>query len=141
MIHSKKDVKQPKHGFFAARFVQAHTQMAAAQNAQVDARRLRTFDDGRLGTADIQGKGVEEMLVKAFDALGLKARGEHDGQPVHALCNALQAFRAVVHRIEAGDVGQQYLGGADVGVGFFAADVLLAGLQGHSQCGIATGIT
>ncbi|MOA62493.1 hypothetical protein D3C78_1879300 [compost metagenome] len=80
------------------------------------------------------------MLIEAFDAFGFEAGGQDEGQPVHTLSDTLQAFRAMVNRVEASNVGQQHLGRADVGVGLFAADMLLAGLQGHAQGGIATGI-
>ncbi|MCY1429508.1 hypothetical protein D9M71_454280 [compost metagenome] len=131
MIHPQEDVEQAQHRLFVAGFVQAHAQVPATENAQIDVRGLGAFNDGRLGTTNIQGKGVEEVLIEAFDAFGLKAGSQDEGQPVHTLSDALQAFRAVVHRVEAGDVGQQHLGRADVGVGLFAADMLLAGLQGH----------
>ena len=87
-------------------FVQAHAQVPPAKNAQVDVRGFSAFDDGRLGTAYIQGEGVEEMLVEPLDAFGFQASRQDEGQPVHTLGDALQAFRAVIHRVEAGNVGQ-----------------------------------
>ncbi|MNE46571.1 hypothetical protein D3C80_1409140 [compost metagenome] len=114
--------------------------MPTPEDAQVDLRVLGTFDDRRLRAAHLQRQGVEKMLVEPLDALGFQAGRQDKGQPMHALGNALQALWAMVDGIEAGDIGQQYLGRADVGVGLLTADVLLAGLQGHAQRGIATGI-
>src|ERR1051325_10569676 len=46
----------------------------------------------------------------------------------------------MVHGIHAGDDGEEDLGGADVAGGFFAADVLFAGLDGEAIGGVAVGI-
>jgi hypothetical protein len=54
---------------------------------------------------------------------------QHAGQAVDARSNLLEALWAVVHRIHGGDVGQQGLGGADVGGGLVAPDVLLTRLK------------
>ncbi len=101
---------------------------------------MSAFDDRGLGATDLQGQGVEEVFVEATDATTLKAGGEDAGQAVHALGNALEPFRAVIDRIETGDVGQQHLSGANVRVGLLPSNVLLAGLQGHAQGNIAASI-
>ncbi|MCY1383455.1 hypothetical protein D9M69_715810 [compost metagenome] len=80
------------------------------------------------------------MLVEAVDALALKAGGKDAGQPVHALGNPFEPLRAVINRIETGDIGQQHLRGADVRVGLFTTNMLLAGLQRHAQGNVAAGI-
>jgi len=67
-----------------------------------------------------------------------QAGGEHRGEAVDARGDGAQALRAVIDGVEAGEVGQQHLRGADVGVRLFAADVLLTGLQRHAQRGLAT---
>ena len=59
---------------------------------------------------------------------------------MHAGGDGFQPHRAVVDGVEARHVGQQHLGGTDVGVGLLAADVLLAGLHRHAQGGLAAGI-
>ncbi|MNF82763.1 hypothetical protein D3C84_650740 [compost metagenome] len=59
---------------------------------------------------------------------------------MHTLGNALEPFRPVVDRVETGDVGQQHLGRADVGVGLLTTDMLFAGLQGHAQGDVTSGI-
>ena len=46
--------------------------------------------------------------------------------------NGGQAPGAVIHRVEAGDVGEQRLRRADVGGRLLPADVLLARLQRHA---------
>ncbi len=51
---------------------------------------------------------------------------------VNAPGDRLQTFRSVIDRVHAGHVGQEGLGGADIGSGFFSPDVLLPGLQGHA---------
>ena len=51
---------------------------------------------------------------------------------VDGLGDRLQPVGAVVDGVQGGHDGQQRLGGADVGRGLLAADVLLAGLQGQA---------
>ncbi|MCY1505208.1 hypothetical protein D9M68_394050 [compost metagenome] len=140
VVGAEEDAEELFHGVRRAGFVEADPQLAAAEDAQVDARRLGRLDDGGLAAADIQGQGVEEVLVVALDALARQAFGEDGGEPVDALGDALQALGAVVDGVAAGDIGQQHLGGTDVGVGLLAADVLFAGLQGHAQGDVAAGV-
>ncbi len=46
----------------------------------------------------------------------------------------------MINRVHAGHDGEEDLGGADVGGGFFAADVLFAGLEGEAVGGVAVGV-
>ncbi|MNF64109.1 hypothetical protein D3C84_458320 [compost metagenome] len=140
VVGAEEDAEELLHRVRRAGFVEADPQLAAAEDAQVDARRLGRFDDGGLAATDVQGQGVEEVLVVTLDAFARQALGEDGGEPVDALGDALQALGAVVDGVAAGDIGQQHLGGTDVGVGLLAADVLLAGLQGHAQGDVATGV-
>ncbi|MNT63404.1 hypothetical protein D3C72_2012160 [compost metagenome] len=54
--------------------------------------------------------------------------------------NAFQPHWTVEHRVQAGNIRQQYLRGTDIGVRFFATNVLLTRLHRHTQRGIARGI-
>ena len=72
----------------------------------------------------VKGRFLAQRVAHA-----LQSAGQDGGVHRHALRDALQALRAVVHRVHAGDHGGQHLRGADVGGGLFAADVLLARLQ------------
>ena len=140
VIGTEEDRQELLDGTLITGFIEADTETAAAEDAQVDLRRFGAIDDRALRTADLEGQSVEEMLVDPNDALLLETRGEDGGQPVDTLGDALEALRAVVHGVETSDVGQQHLGRADVGVGLLAADVLLAGLQRHTQRGVAAGV-
>ncbi|MNQ45934.1 hypothetical protein D3C85_597330 [compost metagenome] len=137
VIGPQEHVEQLRHGAFVTGLVEAQAQLAAPENAQVDLRSPGTFDDGGLGPADFQRQGVEEVPVHPDDTVALKPGGKDAGQPMNPLGNSLEPFGAVVDRIETGDIGQQHLGRADVGVGLLPANVLLAGLQGHAQGGVA----
>ena len=75
------------------------------------------------------GDGVECAGVCNLVAELLQAAYEYGGVGGHALCDALQALRAMVDRIHARNHGRQHLGCTDVGGGFFAPDVLLTRLQ------------
>ena len=69
---------------------------------------------------------------------------ERVGQRAYRVMNALrdgfESFGSVVNGIHRSHDGKKHLRGADVASGFVAADVLLAGLQGKAQGGIAGGI-
>ena len=73
--------------------------------------------------------GVEEAVVHHLHAAPTQAGGQDDRQPVHALCDCLEAIGPVIDGVHAGHDGQEHLRCADVAGGLFAADVLLAGLQ------------
>ena len=84
-------------------------------------------------TGDRNGDGVEGRVMHQAMAQCLQPQCQSSGQTGNALGHGTQAVRAMVDRVHAGDHGRQHLGGADVGSGFFAADVLLTGLQCQSQ--------
>ena len=140
MIGAKQHIKQLCHCVLVTRFVEAQTDPATAENPQVDLRSLGTFDNRGLRAADVQCQRVEKLCVDPVDTVALKTCRQNAGQPMHPLRDALQAFRPVIDRVETGDVGQQHLRRADVRIGFLAADMLLAGLQGHTQRDVAAGV-
>ena len=120
--------------FAGAGLVQADAHIArpaAGEAAQVDALR---FGAGAQGVgcgraAQVQRERVKRVVVHQRQAQCAQAGCQHGGVTGHTLRNAGQALRAVVDGVHAGHHGRQNLRGADVGGGFFAADVLLAGLQ------------
>ena len=105
--------------------------------AQVDAGVQGAFDKRGRGLADGDPHGVKRGFFAQLVAQALQALREDGGVARHATRNALQALGAVVHGVHAGDHGGEHLRGADVARGFFAADVLLAGLQGQAVGGFA----
>ena len=54
--------------------------------------------------------------------------------------NFLQPFRPVINGVQCGHICEQRLGGTDITGGFFAADVLLTGLEREAQGRFASGI-
>src|SRR6185312_11236262 len=110
--------------------------------AQVDPAVLGGGDDfgGAAGGRD--GEGVEERRGREGEPGAFQDGGQRAGVLVGAAGDRLQALRAVVDAVHGGGDGQQRLGGADVGGGLLAADVLLAGLQGQAvggQAGVVLG--
>ncbi len=117
-------------------FVHADADRIVVDAVQVVAGGDRRLHDLRRSAgADLYFKAVEEVAPR--DAQGA---GQQGGEAVDARGDGAQAERPVPHRIHAGDVGQQHLRGADVGIGLFAADVLLARLQRHAVGGLAARI-
>ena len=112
--------------------------------AQVDALGVGGRDDFRCPARHGDGDGVEEGGVQHVQAGGLQRGGDGLGVAVDGLGDRLQPVGAVVDGVEGGHDGQQRLGGADVGRGLLAADVLLAGLQGQAvgrDAGVVLGDT
>ena len=84
------------------------------------------------GVGDLDRQGVEVGVVDHLVAQRFQVGRQHAGEAVHALGDLQQADRAVVDGVHRGHHGQQHLRGADVGSGFFAADMLFARLQGQA---------
>ena len=84
--------------------------------------------------------GVEERVVHHLDSGGGQPGGQRAGVAVHPAGDRRQPVGAVVAGIHRRQHRQQYLGGADVGSGLVAADVLFAGLQRQPVSGRPVGI-
>ena len=83
----------------------------------------------------IEGRGAVYGRTDLAQALG-----QHGGEQFGATGDAPQAIGAVIDGIHRSHDGEQHLGGADVGRGFVATDVLLAGDEGEAQGGVAVTI-
>jgi hypothetical protein len=83
------------------------------------------------------GEGVEDGLGVHLGAEFHEAFGEEGGEEFDAAGDALEALGAVIDGIHRRHDGEEDLGGADVGRGFVAADVLLARAEGEAHGGVA----
>jgi hypothetical protein len=136
-----EDLPQGRHLGLGRGFIERNAQAAVAEVAQVDAMFGGPAKDGvGLALAQLDVQRVEEGLAADCAAEAAQAGGQEQGQAVDALGDAAQALRAMVDRVHAGHDGQQDLGGADVAGGLFAADVLLAGLEGEAERGLTVGV-
>ena len=106
---------------------------AVLQVTGIDHAGLKGLSD-HIACSAFQRHRVEVTVVLHGITEGLRAVGQLLGEAMHALRNALQSTRPVVHRVHAGHHRQQRLCRADVRGGLVAADVLLACLQSHAQC-------
>ena len=88
----------------------------------------------------LEGQRVEGALATDSHAELGEAGGEDRRVGGDALGDTHEAIGPVVNRIHARHHGGEDLGGADVGGGLLAADVLLAGLEGEPVGGVAVGI-
>ncbi len=120
--------------------VERDAEMVGIDQAKVDAALARCAGD-RLGLAgDPHGDGVEERGRGDLDAGVAQARGQDLAQAMDPGRDLADALRAMPGGVQAGDHGEQDLGGADVAGGFLAPDMLLAGLQRHAQGGPAMAV-
>ncbi len=97
-------------------------------------------DVGDLFRRSFNVQGIEKVIGGKGEPCPAQGIRQDDGKVVGTQGNGLQALRPVVAGVHGGHIGEQGLGGADVGGGLFAADVLLAGLQGHAQGGVAVAV-
>jgi hypothetical protein len=58
-----------------------------------------------------------------------------------ALRDLAESLGTVINGVESGEIGEQRLGCADVARGFFASDMLFAGLESQAQGGFSAGVT
>ncbi|MNX63641.1 hypothetical protein D3C86_946460 [compost metagenome] len=139
MALTEEQIKQLGHVIAGGGFRQGHADSTVQIGAQVDAQPFGLGD--QLGFARGQHcEGVEPAVVFESQPLGGEPQRQDAGQAMDPGGDGLQPHRAVVDGVEARHVGQQYLGGTDVGVRLLAADMLLAGLHRHAQGTLATGI-
>ena len=78
------------------------------------------------------GDGVEELLMAHAATGGAHRRGKPAGQAVRVTGDPCQPFRTMPQGVETGHHSQKHLCRADVRGRLFAADMLLAGLQGKT---------
>src|SRR4029079_19729846 len=84
---------------------------------------------------------IEEIIVVKFNAIELNdSCRKLTCQLLNAICDRFESVRTVIDVVHAGHNGEENLGGADVGGGFFAADVLFAGLDGEAVGRVAVGV-
>ena len=131
--------EQRLHGFRRHRLVERDPDGGGVDATEVDAPLGGGRDDGSRGR-HLDGQGVEPGVVVDDEPTLGQGCGQGRGEPVHPRRDLDEAFRPVVHAIHAGDVGQQHLGGADVGRRLFPTDVLLPGLQDEPQRHPAFGV-
>ena len=102
------------------------------------------IDPGTLGCLpdlpDVSALDPQRVEIRR---VGLTQAGRRQGcleglrEPVNALANRAKALGAVIHRVHRGHVGKERLRRADVGRGFLATNVLLAGLERHAVGALA----
>ena len=85
----------------------------------------------------LEAEGVEVVFVILFEAVFGCFFGENASQHVDLDSFVLQSLGTMPHAVEAGHDGGEGAGGTDVGGCALAFDVLLAGLQGHTDGAVA----
>lgn len=136
---AEEEIKQLGHIGAGGGLRERHTHGTIQIGAQVDTKPFGLGDQCRL-VARQHGKRIEPAGVLEGNAFVLETQRQNGGETMHAGGDGFQSHRAVVDGVEARHVGQQHLGGTDVGVGLLAADMLLAGLHRHAQGTLAAGV-
>ena len=88
---------------------------------------------GRTAPGQFELQGVKKLRIVLPAAQAGQGFFQNLGENVNPVGDFGEPVRAVIHRIHTGHIGQEGLGGADVGGGLLPADVLLAGLQRHAE--------
>ena len=127
-------------GFRARTLIQCNTDLGAAHRAQVDALIHGGFHHRRLQGTHVNCDCVEEdgrLRVKAVLAQGLS---QARGLAMDTLRDGFEAFGTMKYCVEARHNGKQGLRGTNVRCRFFAADMLLAGLQAEAVGPVAMAV-
>ena len=132
MVVTQQYSEQRLHIFTRSRFIKRDANCIENVATQVDFISFSTRQN-RAFIGHFYTQGIEPVFMAQHEAFLLQTSRQNIGQAVDAPSNAFQASRAVEHRIQARDVRQQNLRRANVGVGFLAADMLLASLHRHAQ--------
>ncbi len=120
--------------------VQRDAHVAIVVVAQVDAGGEGRLADGGGSPGAVHADRVEVGRVPGGEAQAGQGALERHGERVHAAGDPGEPLGPVVDGVEAGDVGEQGLRGADVRGGLLAPDVLLAGLQRHAERRLPVGV-
>ncbi|KAH3683604.1 hypothetical protein WICPIJ_005451 [Wickerhamomyces pijperi] len=93
------------------------------------------------GTVQFDSQGVKPLRgFKLMSGVVLNLLSQDRGVPVDSFSDLLQSIWAVVHNVVSSDVGQESLGGTDVGRGLVSLDVLFSGLQSQSEGPVAQSV-
>ena len=119
--------------------VEGDADRVLVDDAEIDLFGVGCGMDARRGHVG-DGQRVEDRLRVDLGAEGLEAGGERIGEQLDPARDPPEALGAVVHRVHRRHDGEEDLGGADVGRGLVAADVLLARAEREAHGRIALGI-
>lgn len=123
------------------RLIQRDADGMAVNDAEVEMEALRqALDVAGEGRAEADLQRVEVGAGSNLPAEFAQAGCEAAGLFMDACGDGAEAFGSMIDRIHRGHDGQENLCGADVAGGFFAADMLLAGLESEPEGGFAVGI-
>ena len=84
--------------------------------------------------------GIKKMRAVEYVTQRLSVGSKLTGLIVYLASNALEPVCAMPGGIHTCHNGQQRLSSTDIGSGFFAANMLLARLQRHTQCPVALAV-
>ena len=121
-------------------FIKRDADPGGIDAAKIEPGGDRGVHQGIRARADFEGDGVVVVRVAQRVAALHGGGGEQARLEIDPPGDPLQALRPVPYRIHAGDDGEQHLRGADVRGRLFAADMLLAGLQGEAHGRRAGGV-
>ena len=139
VVVANNSAEQVQHIFAGCCFIKGDANGIMDVAAQVNFQRFGACQHRRF-VDHFHAQSVEVVGMAQLEPFFLQPVGQNIGQPVDAAGDALQALWPVEHRVQAGDVCQQYLGSTNIGVRFLATDMLFAGLHRHTQRGVTGGI-
>ena len=105
---AQQNIEQLHHVFTGSGFVEGNTYRIMDIAAQVDFCRFSTRQNRRF-IGHFNTQSVEVMRMTQLQPFLLQTGGQNISQAVDAISDAFQANWAMIHGIQAGDVGQQNL--------------------------------
>ena len=89
---------------------------------------------------DVETESIEELGVILLYSVSLHQFVEINSATVNTFGYLANAFRTVINAVETCHHSAESLSGTDVRCSFLAFDVLFAGLQSETVCGVVVGI-
>ena len=111
--------------------------MVGIDDAQIDSNFPGACCDTTSLTMGTDGHSVKVTVVYCFVTESANSFRCDLHEPMHFRCDGFQTVRAMVDRIHAGNYRQQHLSSAYIAGRLVSANMLLARLQSHTQCGFA----
>lgn len=132
-LDGDEDVEKVDDVLERVALVERDADVVAVDLAKVDALANGLLvDDGRRGTVQADGEGVEEGLVDDLVTELLDASLDDACEAVDLLGDLAKSLGTVVDGVHGGNVGEESLGRADVARRLLATNVLLARLEGET---------